>query len=484
MQIDVLEGLKWSCYTKEGNVEIYNKIDRYNISNNDRDGDQEESGNNKVDRTLIDIIEDLYYVLAIEKLEESENLEQRKICMSQLKERERKYSALLHLKELYYTEVQSSIERINEYSKYEVVDCEKGLIKFIYKLNIMSGFLEYNDVFVRDFLSLKYWDGMDLEDFRNLMDALIDIRIYGDDRGLRVYDERSIVNWFRFFASLRSKKLGLEGEILWLLFFLDLFRECLSEEDFKWSGFKLEERWKERLSDKINETTDLVEEVIGTKIVETQNEMLMCYTVRPMSSNSFNMKIECLVDALQTLSKMEDYKGKLERYFKKRGSGCIAVMHSNSKRYVAISGSEFVNKYSADLEQILGAGYSVVELNEDVRYYHAKNAYITYGQYMKWKNAINFDESKVSGIARMFSCCERKLLTELYGKGSIHYTIYVKKEVCSMCENAIEDFDEEQNCKGLIKHPKNISVRLPREGNKDLNRRLNKIAKNVRDSFL
>lgn len=93
---------------------------------------------------------------------------------------------------------------------------------------------------------------------------------------------------------------------------------------------------------------------------------------------------------------------------------------------------------------------------------------------------VGFDGSKVSNIRLMFSCCERKLLTELYGKGCTRYTIYVKKKVCGMCKKAIENFDEVQKCDGLIRYPQKTSYICGRKSKSNLD----EIAKAVRDGVL
>ena len=188
------------------------------------------------------------------------------------------------------------------------------------------------------------------------------------------------------FLVFRNKEFGMVGELAWLLFLLNIFQGiCLESEKFEWIKINLEGNWKGELSQKIEKTNALVEKIFGRKIYDMQKDLMMCYLERPMVSDSFDVKIEHLVKALQQLSKMKEYEEVQKKYLDKKATSCIAIMHSNSKRYVALSGSEAVNKYSMDLQRILGYEYQVVELNSEVRYYHTKKSFVTYGAYNVWK---------------------------------------------------------------------------------------------------
>ena len=486
---DNLRNLKWRCYSKEGIVEISNERQFDNV-----DGEKcvSEDINSKVDSTLIDVLEELYYVVALENIDSNENdmNKDKEILFSQLEQREQRYNALLRLKQMYYTEVQTSIERINMY-------CDKGIgltnenadiLREIERLYIDLSELHY---WRYSYLSeLHYWRYSyirrrlayeNLSVLKKLVNALIDLAICYEKNDLKEYNEVTIKQWMELFLVLRNREFGVAGEIAWLLCLLNIFRQtCLDSEDFEWTKINLEGNWERELNQKIEQTNALVENVFERKICDMQKDLLMCYLERPMSSDSFDVKIEHLVKALQQLSKMKEYEEVQKKYLDKKSKSCIAIMHSNSKRYVALSGSEVVNKYSMVLKRILGYEYQVVELNSEVRYYHTKKAFITYGTYNAWKNVVGFDESKISNIGLMFSCCERKLLTELYGKGCAKYTIYVKKKVCGMCKKAIENFDEVQKCEGLIRYPQKTGYK----GGKISNSKLDEIAKAVRDGVL
>ena len=478
--MDILKELKWKCYKNNEEVVICNQRE----CGHSKDGkENRESVHHGVDNKLIDIIEELYYLMALEKIDiDAQNVDKEKLFEA-LEKEEKKHHALLQLKKLYYNEVFESTKRIDVYCKDETLEKDDN----IRKIRTILRFLEdiknkkYDGNYIIYFFKNLYVEFRELRDLsvlKELSNAVFDIQIHGENHDLSKYNKDNIKVWFQLFMALRNECFGVAGEVVWLTFLLNLFQKACSEnKNAKWD--KIGKQWESQLKDKVRDTNALVEDKIGEKIFDTQKNMLQCYVARPVSSEVFDKKIEDLVKALQQLSKIKEYKGKLDRYFKKTGKSCIALMHSDGKHYAALSGGEFVNRYTKDLKKILGSEYQVVELIDDVRYYHTKNSYITYGEYSDWKKKVNFDEKKVSNIGLMFACCERKLLAALYGKENINYTIYVKKEVCSMCMTAIKAFDNEKENKGLIRYPQKKDSNV---SHKNKNDQLNEIAKKVREN--
>lgn len=471
-----LTDLKWRCYTKEGIVEISNERKSDNVEGAEC---VSEDTNSKVDSKLIDILEELYYVVALENIDSNENNMNKEILFFQLEQREQRYNALLRLKQIYYTEVQTSVESINMYCENELclTDENIDILREIKRLCIDLSKQHYWPHWRCDYICHRL-ACQNLRVFKKLVNAVIDLAICYEKNDLKENNEIIIKQWIELFLVFRNKEFGMAGELAWLLFLLNIFQGMCSEsENSEWININLEGNWKRELNQKIEKTNASIEKVLQRKICDMQEDLMMCYLGRPMASDSFDVKIEHLVKALQQLSKMKEYEEVQKKYLDKKATSCIAIMHSNSERYVALSGSEVVNKYSSDLKRILGCGYKVVELNSEVRYYHTKKSFVTYGEYNKWKKKVDFDGSKVSNIRLMFSCCERKLLTELYGKECNKYTIYVKKKVCGMCKKAIENFDEVQKCDGLIRYPQKTSYKCSKKSNS----KLDEIAKAVRD---
>lgn len=383
---DNLTDLKWRCYTKEGIVEISNERKSDNIEGSEC---VSEDTNSKVDSKLIDILEELYYVVAFEKIDSDGNNMNKELLFFQLEQREQRYNALLRLKQIYYTEVQTSVESINMYCENENKICLKDE-----DVDILR---EMERLYI-DLSEMHYWfhwkyncicDRLDCQNLRvikKLINALIDLAICYEKNDLKENNELIIKQWIELFLVFRNKEFGMAGEVAWLLFLLNIFQGICSESgNFERIKINLEGNLERELNQKIERTNALVENVFGRKIYDMQKDLMMCYLERPMVSDSFDVKIEHLVKALQQLSKMKEYEEVQKKYLDKKAKGCIAIMHSNSKRYVALSGSEVVNKYSMDLKRILGYEYQVVELNSEVRYYHTKKSFVTYGAYNAWK---------------------------------------------------------------------------------------------------
>lgn len=484
---DNLRNLRWKCYTRDGSVEISNY--RHNDTVTEQNYFSKDA-NDRVDNMLIDILEELYYLVAFENIDSDENNMDKEFLQSQLEQKAKRYHALLRLKQFYYTEVQMSIDRINNLCRSGTNWTDKDVfilreIEHLY-FELSNGdylwhwsHFEPGDSYYRPywfhFEPLMYrFAHKNVEEFKRFNNAIIDLAISSEKMDLKEYNQTTIKQWMEFFLPLRNKEFGLAGEIAWLLFLLSIFQQTCSEsERLEWIPFDLSEDWETLLTRRIEQTNTMVENVFGSSIYDMQKDMMMRYSVRPMSSDFFNRKIINLEKALLKLSHEQKYE-KVTRYLGTTCNGCVAIMHCNSKRYVALSGSEYTYIYSNVLNKLLGPQYHVVNLNSNVRYYYTKQEYITYGEYKTWKNKTHFNE-KTAQIKRMFSCCEKKLLTELYGIGSVNFTIYVKKRVCNLCDQAIKHFEEVQKCNGNIMYPKNS------KGSRISTTKFNVVAKAVRD---
>lgn len=486
--INNLENLGWKCYTREGEVEIGN----YEFDTIVEAGVKDNLTHlkNEKNSSLVSIIGELYYVMALENIDNNNNFENNRSFMLQLELVDQKHQALLLFKQIYFSEVQGSIDRINNYCKNGKDIQDIGW--FMRKENFLRfcGYREPCD-FIYDFLESYVVDNQDawykdnLRLYKQFFNAKIDIDIYRQKHDLHSFEPGSIMVWFELFSVLRDEFFGIKGELAWMYFLLTMFRHICEETEstrFEWLEIEATEDWQGQLNTIIRQTTDEIESAINRKTLQLQENMLSCqFMVATMESDVFDRKVEILLDALKQLSRQKNYAGCLKRYINKQDSGCVAIMHCNARKYAALSGSKNSNILLIDLERILGPEYTVVDLNPDVRYYHTKDAYITYNQYCKWRDEVKFDESRLEEVKRMFSCCERKLLTELYGRENYRYTIYVKKKVCNMCNRALNDFDAMNGCKGLIKYPKIESKSRTRT---TLINRLDKVAKGVRDNTL
>lgn len=477
-----VDNFRWQCVTKEGIIHIDNKSDEFadENRNNPRHSDKSENDRqaDSISMTLVDIIEELYAVMALENIDMYDNMD-KAAALAQLEMLTDDYHMLLRLKQIYYTEVQSSIDRINHYCDKKEIEDDFFINKIMYDVRhreninlLLEDFIHHHHFALEQI----YFDNF--KNYKRMFEAVMDLLIYGSEHDLYSYEPGTIKVWFQLCHTCqKDKKLGIYGELIWLYFLLYVFRAaCGEDENSEWPDIIEERNWQTRLNDDIEQTTQIVEKRLNSEITDFQNRMLFCYMQSAMEPDIFDKKIGNLVEALNDLKKEYSNLGK---YLKKNSQGCIAVMHSDSKRYAAISGHEYANRYTHDIQRILGPEYVMVDLNGYVRYYHTKKAYVSYGDYVKWKNQVGFneDDEKYSYVKRMFSCCERKLLTQLYGKKNVKYTIYVNKKVCKMCDKALNDFDSTQNSKGLIKYPKILT----HEKRKTAEMKWDEIAKCIRN---
>lgn len=87
--------------------------------------------------------------------------------------------------------------------------------------------------------------------------------------------------------------------------------------------------------------------------------------------------------------------------------------------------------------------YEQIVLNSDTRYYYNDNQYITYRMYLNNKDKCK-KFRKDEKFLRMFSCCEKKMISKLFRDSyKDKYRIYVKYEPCPMCKKAIKAYDKE-----------------------------------------
>ena len=68
-----------------------------------------------------------------------------------------------------------------------------------------------------------------------------------------------------------------------------------------------------------------------------------------------------------------------------------------------------------------------------------KKQFITYADYKEWLRVNKANIKTLDNrVNRMFSCCERKLLTKIYDSRDTKFEIYVKKKPCVFCEDALD----------------------------------------------
>ena len=465
MKLEELEELIWECYNIQCNddYEMKNnnnnnqilRISKSTLKNIEKDEKISEKENNP-DVRLIDMLDELYYLVALENIDTYEGFESKKAEVNELDELSTTCESLVHFKKFYYEEMQKSIKAINGYLQNGgIVECDIRRLK-----RVVSDFerkREYYDTIydiiydIYDACELCVWRDEESSPklFKELFDAVFDIQIYAHNYGKYSCDIENVGLWLKLFLVLRKRKFGYIGQIIWIMFLVGLGNcICDCKEDISLPKIDFDRDWIRQLNVIIRETFNLVERKLTERIVYKQQAMVFCYLQRPMELNNFDDKVEKLITAL------EQGNEKFKYYLGKSAKGCIAMMHFQSKHYIALSGSEETNGYGVVLEQLMGHGYVFVGLNAGVRFYYNKKGYVTYEQYILWKEGTGVDENQIKKLKRMFSCCERKLITKLYEKENVHYTIYVAKQPCPMCKKAMVDLENDKCCSGLIRYPK------------------------------
>lgn len=254
-------------------------------------------------------------------------------------------------------------------------------------------------------------------------------------------------NVWRLLSNFRDNKMGHIGTKIWMLFLISIFFE--HDKDFHSNVRKMDiENMKEYL--------DLIssyQKQIDTQLIKEQraiqNDMLDLYYFKMHSKEQdvFTSKTYDIVKALQRIPELK------KKYLSDKG--CFAIMTNGGKKYAAISGfhheSSILEKFFRDT---LNNEYELIRLGLSTIYYYNDESYITYEMFndnkLKCKEIQNVDYEK-----GMFSCCERKLLGELFDRGvKGKNTIYIKMKPCKMCARALEAYDEWSKTQSYICYPK------------------------------
>ena len=129
------------------------------------------------------------------------------------------------------------------------------------------------------------------------------------------------------------------------------------------------------------------------------------------------------------------------------GRKCFALLcnSKDNKSYYSISGlKEFEQTYINLIEKLIGNNYIKCIINNNTR------CYFYYDKYINLKDAYNYVKNTINNISligslnneleSLFTCCERKILSNLNGK--IDGILYVKYSPCRICSYALGDFNK------------------------------------------
>ena len=170
-----------------------------------------------------------------------------------------------------------------------------------------------------------------------------------------------------------------------------------------------------------------------------------CININRTSHENLQKKLQPITDAIENISQINP---KIKEKYVEKKRGCLAGMRYRKKQYAAISG--VLMRGEDKLEEILKNRYGIelVKISNSVRYYINKNEYITYDDFIKWKS-VNACDGR---FLRMFSCCERKLITICYKDKYNNYEcyMYITLDPCDMCIRAINHLTKEKSMRFII----------------------------------
>ncbi len=209
------------------------------------------------------------------------------------------------------------------------------------------------------------------------------------------------------------------------------------------------------LPDFVEISYTLVNQKIDSKIEEYKKYVGFSYfAIDKTSHENLEKKLQPITESIELISPaFPEIKAK---YIERKKKSCLAGMKFLKRQYAAISG------ISMNGEDELGDtlweryGIELIKISPYVRYYYTSSRYITYEDFIDWRNRYSCDDSYL----RMFSCCERKLLTVCYESNKCKNQdclIYVTLTPCQMCVRAINKVDEELGLKVKIRCSKAVS---------------------------
>lgn len=202
------------------------------------------------------------------------------------------------------------------------------------------------------------------------------------------------------------------------------------------------------LPDFVDASSTLVNQKLDIKVEEYKKYIGFSYfAIDKTSRENLNKKLQPVIESIEQISgAFPEIK---ERYIEKK-RGCLAGMKFLKRQYAAISGISIKGEDELGEKLRERYGISLVKLSPAVRYYFTNNRYITYHDFFDWKNMYSCKDS----FLRMFSCCERKLLTvcyELKKCKNQDCLMYVTLAPCQMCIRAINSAEQELEFKVTIR---------------------------------
>jgi hypothetical protein len=390
------------------------------------------SSEGKFDDDLYDLLNELHFVIGYQRIVEENNNqinenENKNKKIQNLIKTDKYHSDLMYLKKVFYCEVNERLENLE--SIFDSRDIDLDVNKFYmygwhkyfpnnFDLDITYNFLIQILRYYSHYSKNSYAIINVLLQIGNQLNKIDSHNI--DMNFLEVADTILRIS-FIFKDEDLDEELQLYGLVLFIYFFEILCHDI--------PGFKT--------NSSLIEFVEYFDQITSYEQNKTQNNLLMCYQTIEIKKSTFYSRINSFAEILRSNT---DIQGKYIQ-----GTKCFATMNYNGERYFSLSGSEETEgrlnkKYKTIFDSLQEARFKKIQLNYDTRYYYKAKYFILYEDYQNYiKNGGNKDD----GMDRLFSCCERKLLTYLYKQPKTSsFQMYIKFKPCKMCERALNDYED------------------------------------------
>lgn len=286
-------------------------------------------------------------------------------------------------------------------------------IKFLFAYGV--------NVIIDNLESIHYLIDFKNDEFENFVKLEADNKIHAN---ISIEGRYFLFKWFESFNCFSNNKKAT-----------DIFHSILYESYVNKSIQQFVEESSLEIITSIDRKTEEYKKYIAFSLIN----------INRTSHENLQKKLQPITDAIESISQINP---KIKQKYVEKKRGCFAGMKYRKIQYAAISGE--LMQGEDKLEEILKNRYGIklVKISNSVRYYINKNEYITYEDFIKWRTVNACDDR----FLRMFSCCERKLLTICYkDKYNNHdCCMYITLEPCDMCIRAIKHLKNEKNMKFII----------------------------------
>lgn len=424
---------------------------------------------------LLDILKEFYYITAYEKID-NEFSELKKERLNDLNSLDTFHSNLLDIKHMFYIEINNSFNKLLNNSKREELNnnsFNNSLLKLYDNLVDLAFNLtnEISSEYIQsNILASEYMQRIVSTDYEFISEQPYHVprhrsggypsvfmpilkKLYNELTNFHKENELLFLSFFDLIIALKKRysnplfeKLYLS--ILTLLFYYYPIAK-VEGTDPKHNLETIINIPYENDYDKIEQAIAAYSKFFDLASIKRQEDyqtlFLNCISY-PLPTDKLNKNIKTILNILNSHKELNS------RYIANSGHGCYAVMNVDGKRYAALSG---ISDYSWLLKKLLGesSSYQVVSVNQSIRYYYDSEHFFYYSDVPQSYN-------NKWPVNRMFSCCERKLLTILYKNNSFNsYHIYVKKKPCFMCQRAINAFELSLGKKPVCFYPENEDLK-------------------------